>query len=130
MTTKIFYFDGSKTPAYLDSIEDCGRYFIVRLKGSIDTSALERDREKMTAIIRQVNLYSKSIICDFAKVTQSDTATLAALLRRLSDFRGAGGSKLVFCSLPSQLKEFIIITKFSEIFSIAADEKAAAANLQ
>ena len=43
------------------------------------------NREKMTAIIESMDLYTKNVIVDFKKVTDTDSATVAALMGRFMD---------------------------------------------
>ena len=72
-------------PEYLDTIQDKGGVFLVRLKGDLDMDALGNDRGRMTAVIETMHLYTKNVLIDFKKVTSTDSATVAALLGRLLD---------------------------------------------
>ncbi len=117
----------SKTrPAFLQAVEDHGSFFMVRLKGDLDTRALEGNHDKMTAVIEEHGLYTRSVLCDFGEVTDSDTATVAALIERFAEFRkAASGRKLIFFNIRGELKEIFEITHLAEIFTICENEQQA-----
>ena len=116
-------------PAYLESIEDHDNFFLVRVKGQLGTHALEQGGDKMTAVINRVNLYSKSILCDFSGVTDSDTAMLAALIKRLADFRKTGSNKMVFFNIRGELRELFEIAHLAKLFLICQTREEAEAAL-
>lgn len=122
---KKFEFSKSESVDYLEGIEDHGRFFIVYLKGDMHTPTIEKNDDKMTAIIEKVDLYRKCILCDFSKVESTDTATAAVLIKRLSDFRGRGGKKLIFYNIPENLKHIIKIAKLQELFHISETREQA-----
>jgi anti-anti-sigma factor len=116
---KTFDFKKSECVDYLKSIEDHGRFFIVYLKGDMYTPTIEKNDDKLSAIIEKVDLYRKCILCDFSEVQSTDTATAAVLIKRLSDFRGRGGKKLIFYNIPENLKHILKIAKLQDLFQIS-----------
>ena len=111
-------------PVYLDTIEDRGNLFLVRLKGDIDMNILGSNREHMTQVIEAMNLYTKNILVDFKKVTHTDSATVAALMGRLLDIQKYN-HRIALVSIPDGLKKLIEILKVQHNFTIYDNETLA-----
>ena len=104
-------------PVYLDTIQDKGGVYLVRLKGDLDMNVLGANREKMTAIIDSMNLYTKNILIDFKKVTNTDSATVAALLGRLLDIEKEK-KRIALFNIPKHFRQLIEILKVEHHFII------------
>lgn len=117
---RIYELAKEQAPSSLESVEDHGPYFVVRLAGDVSMAALARGRSKMTAVIEELGLYTKSVLCDFGKTQYADTATLAALVERFATFRtqSEGKLKLIFFNIPEHLKNLLAIAKLSEVLLI------------
>jgi anti-anti-sigma factor len=126
---KLIHLDSKKRPVFLEAIEDHGHFFLMRLKGDIETRAIEIWHDKMTEIIEDVKLHTRPVLCDFGKVMDVDTATVAALVRHFSEFRKKGGKKLILFNIQGELKSIFEITHMHEIFAVCASEKEAIAAL-
>ena len=128
---KLIKLNPESTPAYLERIEEHANFFLICLRGKLSTDALERDRHKMTEVIETVGLRKKSNLCDFGEVTHSDTATVAALVKRLSEFRKQKGSgrKMIFFNVHNELRSLFEITRLSELFMICESREQAEAEL-
>lgn len=113
-----------KPPVYLDTIEDKGNVFLVRLKGDLDMNVLSGDREKMTAVIEAMNLYTKNILVDFKKVSHTDSATVAALMGRLLDIEKKK-KRLGLFNIPQHFRNLIEVLKVEHNFTIFDSEPAA-----
>jgi len=111
-------------PVYLDTIEDKGEVFLVRLKGDLDMNVLGGDREKMTAVIEAMHLYTKNILIDFKKVTNTDSATVAALLGRLLDIEKEK-KRIALFNIPEHFRQLIEILKVEHNFLIYDSESTA-----
>ena len=111
-------------PSYLDTIEDKGDLFLVRLKGDLDMNVLGIDREKMTAVINAMHLYTKNILIDFKKVTNTDSATVAALLGRLLDIEKEK-KRIALFNIPDHFRQLIEILKVDHNFLIYDSESLA-----
>jgi len=111
-------------PVYLDTIEDKGDVFLVRLKGDVDMEVLASNRDKMTAVINVMNLYTKNILLDFKKVTHTDSATVAALLSRLIDIEKTK-HRIGLFNIPDQLRQLIDVLKVQHNFLIYDNEPSA-----
>jgi len=111
-------------PAYLDTIEDKGEVFLVRLKGDLDMNVLGVDREKMTAVINTMQLYTKNILIDFKKVTNTDSATVAALLGRLLDIKKYE-KRIALFNIPKHFCQLIEVLKVEHNFIIYQNESLA-----
>ncbi len=118
MKKMVFSDNDASVPPYLGTIEDHGNYFLVHLKGSMDMKSLEANRSKMTAVIKKFDLYSKNLLCSFQKVTRTDTATVAALISRLSDFGVKKSNQLIFFNIPDELKTYMEVTKVLPYFRV------------
>jgi len=116
-------------PVYLDTIENKGGVFLVRLKGALDMSVIAADREKMTAVIESMNLYTKNILVDFKKVTQTDSATVAALLGRLLDIEKEK-KRIALYNIPEKFRKLIEVLKVEHNFLIYDNESTALSDLQ
>lgn len=117
--------DSKNQPVFLEAIEDHDHFFLMRLKGDIETRAIEVWHDKMSEIIESVRLYTRPVLCDFGKVMDVDTATVAALVRHFSEFRKKGGKKLILFGIQGELKSIFEITHMHEIFAVCASEKEA-----
>lgn len=111
-------------PVYLDTIEDKGKVFLVRLKGDLDMNVLGVNREKMTAVIETMHLYTKNVLFDFKKVTNTDSATVAALLGRLLDIEKEK-KHIAFFNIPDHFRNLIDILKVEHNFIIYDNESLA-----
>ena len=116
-------------PAYLDTIEDRGNVFLVRLKGAIDMDTLGMDRSKMTDVINTMHLYTKNVLVDFKKVTHTDSATVAALMGRLLDAEKEK-KRLAIFNIPEHFRQLIEILKVDHNFLIYDNESVALSELQ
>jgi len=116
-------------PVYLDTIEDKGAVFLVRLKGDLDMNVLGGNREKMTAIIESMHLYTKNILVDFKKVTRTDSATVAALLGRFLDIEKEK-KRIALYNIPDQFRKLIEVLKVEHNFLIYDNESLALSELQ
>jgi len=114
---------------YLDTIEDKGGVFLVRLKGALDMNVLAGNREKMTAVIEAMHLYTKNILVDFKKVTHTDSATVAALLGRLLDIEKEK-KRIAFYNIPDEFRNLIEVLKVEHNFLIYDNESTALGELQ
>ena len=113
----VFSEKDTEAPSYLNAVEEHEDYFLVRLKGAMGKDSLERNRPKMTAMIKKFDLYSKNVLCDFKQVTEADTATVASLVSRLADFK-LRKNTLIFFNVPERLKVFMDVTKVAPYFRI------------
>ncbi len=120
-------FDEKLKPHYLRAVEDHGDFFIIRLQGDVNTHALEHGGKKMAALIEKNNVYSKPTLCDFEFVTDSDTATLAVLIKGFLEFRKHGGQKLVFFNIPGELRSLFEIAHLAEFFRVCESQDEAIA---
>jgi len=111
-------------PSYLDTIEDRGNVFLVRLKGDLDMNVLGVDREKMTAVIEAMHLYTKNVLIDFKKVTHTDSATVAALLGRLLDIEKEK-KRIALFNIPKHFRQLIEVLKVEHNFLIYDNESLA-----
>lgn len=116
-------------PEFLEAIEDHGHFFLMRLKGNIETREIEIWHDAMTKIIEDVKLHTRPVLCDFGKVKDVDTATVAALVKHFSEFRRKGGEKLILFNIQGELKSIFEITHMNEIFAVCASEKEAVSAL-
>jgi len=116
-------------PVYLDTIEDKGGVFLVRLKGAVDMNVLAGNREKMTVVIESMNLYTKNILVDFKKVTNTDSATVAALLGRLLDIKKEK-KRIALYNIPEKFRKLIEVLKVEHNFLIYDNESTALSELQ
>jgi len=116
-------------PVYLDTIEDKGEVFLVRLKGDLDMNVLGGDREKMTAVIEVMNLYTKNILIDFKKVTNTDSATVAALMGRLLDIEKFK-KRIALFNIPEHFRQLIEVLKVEHNFLIYDNESTALSAFQ
>ncbi len=122
---KILKIKTKPKPEFLEAIEDHDAFFIVRLKGDIETHAIETWYGKTTEIFDEIALYSRPILCDFGKVMDVDTATVAALIKRFAEFRQRGGKKLVLFGVQGELKGIFEIARLHELFVICATQEEA-----
>ena len=113
----VFSEKDAEAPSYLSAIEEHEDYFLVQFKGGMGKESLELNRAKMTAVIKELDLYSKNILCDFSKVVEADTATVAALVSRLADFK-LRKNTMVFFNVPERLRIFMDITKVLPYFRV------------
>ncbi len=111
-------------PVYLDTIEDKGELFLVRLKGDLDMNVLGDNREKMTAVIDVMNLHTKNILIDFKKVASTDSATVAALMGRLLDMEKFK-HRIALFNIPEHFRQLIEILKVEHNFLIYDSEPLA-----
>ena len=111
-------------PVYLDTIEDRGEVFLVRLKGDLDMNVLGGNRDKMTAVINAMHLYTKNVLIDFKKVTHTDSATVAALLGRLLDIEKEKKHIALF-NIPEHFRTLIEVLKVEHNFIIYDNESLA-----
>lgn len=111
-------------PVYLDTVEDKGNLFVVRLKGDINMEVLGSNRERMTQVIEAMGLYTKNVLVDFQKVTHTDSATVAALLGRLLDIQQYK-KRIAFFNIPESLQKMIEVLKVEHNFTIYANESVA-----
>jgi len=116
-------------PVYLDTIEDKGGVYLVRLKGAVDMNVLAGNREKMTAVIEAMNLYTKNILVDFKGVTHTDSATVAALLGRLLDIEKEK-KRIALYNVPEKFRNLIEVLKVEHNFLIYENESIALRELQ
>ena len=115
------------SPKYLDSVEDLGHLFLLRLNGSLDTAAIERERDKMTAIINKFELYSKNVIIDFTHVTSTDSATIGSLIDRFNLIEN-WEHKVGLFNIPEHMKNLIDILRVSGNFITYDNEETAIKN--
>jgi len=113
----------------LDTIENKGGVFLVHLKGALDMNVLAGNREKMTAVIEAMDLYTKNILIDFKKVTHTDSATVAALLGRLLDIEKEK-KRIALYNIPEKFRKLIEILKVEHNFLIYDNESTALSELQ
>lgn len=125
MEPKIYTYHSAEDPEYLDSIEDHGHFFLVRLKGSLDTPALEKNREKMTTAIQKINLFEKHNIADLSQVEVADTAAVAAIFKRFVDFKGNENKKMIFFNVSESLRNIFDLAKLSDVFTICETKEEA-----
>ena len=118
-----------KPPVYLDTIIDKGEVFLVRLQGALDMNVLANNRDRMTAVINTMDLYTKHILIDFKRVTNTDSATVAALLGRMLDIEKYH-KRLGLFNIPNQLRQLIEILKVEHNFLIFDDESTALSELR
>jgi len=116
-------------PVYLDTIEDKGEVFLVRLKGALDMDVLGGNREKMTAVIEAMNLYTKNVLVDFKNVTRTDSATVAALLGRFLDIKKTK-KRIALFNIPDEFRKRIEILKVDHNFLIYDKESTALSELR
>jgi anti-sigma B factor antagonist len=98
--------------------------FLVRLKGDLDMNVLGGDREKMTAVIEVMHLYTKNILIDFKKVTNTDSATVAALMGRLLDIEKFK-KRIGLFNIPEHFRQLIEVLKVEHNFLIYDSESTA-----
>lgn len=108
----------------MDTIEDRGKVFLVRLKGDIDMDVLGNNSARMTAVIEAMHLYTKNILFDFEKVTHTDSATVAALLERRFDIEKEKKHIALF-NIPEHFRQLIEILKVENNFLIYDNESLA-----
>ncbi len=126
---KLLKIEPKLKPPFLEAIEDHESFFIIRLQGDIETSALGQWHGKMSEIIDQTKIYARPIICDFGKVKDCDTATVAALIKRFSEFRKEGTGKLVFFNIQGELQSIFEITRLDQLFTVRKTQEEAVAAL-
>lgn len=126
---KLVSIDDAVRPPFLLAVEDHGSFFVLRLGGEIRTREIELYYDKMTAVIEGCGLHSKSILCDFGRVTGADTATIAALVKRLADFRRQGKGKLVFFNIPDTVCSLFQIARLANLFTLCKSQQEAEAAL-
>ncbi len=119
----------TEAPSYLSSIEEHEDYFLLKLQGAIDMSAIAAGRPIMDKVIKQHRLLSKHVICDLSGVEHGDTASIAAVIMRLSEVKKAG-KKLVFCKVPELLRNIIDISKVDQLIEIHDSAESAARTIQ
>tara|TARA_B100000315_G_C14422975_1_gene516450 strand:- start:501 stop:878 length:378 start_codon:yes stop_codon:yes gene_type:complete len=113
-----------KPPVYLDTIEDKGGFFLVRLKGSLDMDVLAGNRDKMTAVSKEMNLDTKNILIDFENVTHTDSSTVAALLGRFLDIQKVK-KRIALFNVPEEFRKLIEILRVEHNFLIYDKELTA-----
>jgi len=111
-------------PVYLDTIEDKGEIFLVRLKGALDMDVLGGNRDKMTAVIETMNLYTKNVLVDFKKVTRTDSSTVATLLGRFLDIKKTR-KRIALFNIPDEFRRRIEILRVEHNFLIYDNEATA-----
>ena len=116
-------------PAYLDTIENKGGVFMVRLKGAMDMNVLASNRDKMTAVIEAMNLYTQDIVVDFKKVTHTDSSTVAALMGRFLDIEKFQRQIGLF-NIPEEFRKLIEVLKVEHNFLIFDSEATALNNFR
>lgn len=117
-------------PPFLEAIEDHPGFFVIRLRGDVNTHALEHNLEKMHRVFEETKIFRKPVLCDFGKVAHSDSATLGAIVYRFSEFRKRGGEKLVLFNVHGELKGLLEISHLTEFFTICESQEAAETALQ
>jgi len=115
------------SPNYLDTIEDLGHLFLLRLNGPLDTAALERERDKMTTVINKFELYSKDVIIDFTHVTSTDSATIGSIIDRFNLIDN-WQNKIGLFNIPEHMKNLIDILRVTKDFIIYDNEETAIKN--
>jgi len=103
--------------------------FLVHLKGALDMSVLADNRQKMTAVIEAMDLYTKNILVDFKKVTHTDSATVAALLGRFLDIEKEK-KRIALYNIPEEFRNLIEILKVEHNFLIYDNESTALGEFQ
>jgi len=129
MSETVFDPNDPTTPGFLEKIETHDSYFILRFKGELDMASIAKNRPKMDKVIKQFDLFSKHVLCDFGHATYGDTATVAAMITRLAELNKRQ-NKLVFFNVPTSLESIIEISKVGQLFAICKTEQEALDTLQ
>ena len=74
-------------PEWIKAVEELKKIRVIRFKGDIDALAVAR-LEQFSVLTRQQKGYEfKHVLLDFSEVNSIDSATVAALLKALRDYK-------------------------------------------
>lgn len=124
MLKEFFCARNSKTLLFVKSIEDRENLQIVRLKGVIDASTIPEIEKRMWDNRDKRGLFNKDILLDFKDVTDIDSATVAVLVRALTEIKHKDHT-LAVINVTAKLKTMFEITKVEKLFSVFDSEKEA-----
>ncbi len=109
---------------FIDKYEIIGNVRILRFKGPIDSETLPQIISFKEEIKKRVDIDAVNVLLDLKKATHGDSASLGALILRLSELKKRN-KKLGLINVPEKFKYMLDICKCSDLFSIFDSEEAA-----
>ena len=95
---------------------------VLRLSGVFDRSQIPQFHQSIQALI---NAEAQQILLDFQDVIFMDSSGLGALVGALKAIEAAG-SKLLLCSLRSEVRMLLELTDVDQFFEIFPDQESVA----
>ena len=129
MLRNLFKRENNELPDQIESIEDFGKFWIIRFQGVLDKTTIPVNKEWSDRYLKEHQMFDKSIIVDLNKVEHVDSAALAMCVLRLTQFKQSG-QKLVIINAPEEFKRLAEIERVSEHIMYYASEKEAVASLE
>ena len=113
---------------FVDKYELISNVRVLRLKGPIDSETLPKIVKFKEEARKRMDIDADNVLLDLKKVTRGDSASLSALIIRLSELKKRN-KKLGLINVPEKLKYMLSICKCDELFSIFDTEEAALENM-
>jgi len=129
MLRNLFKRENDELPPQIRSIEDFGKFWVVRFQGRLDKTTVPVNKAWSDKYLKEKKVFDKSIIVDLRDVEHVDSAALAMCVLRLTQFKKFG-QKLLIINAPEEFKRLAEIERVAKDIQYYNSEKKAIAALK
>ena len=116
-------------PPWIKSIEERNTLRILRLRGGLNINTIQKHIQFITELRKQKGFEFKDMLLDLADVNYIDSATIAALVEALHDYKKAH-HRMGIVNLHGEPLSMLQITKIDKLISLYETEAQAIQDLE